>query len=120
MTPEEAAFVLEPIYQGFAAALHRIHVLMDRLDRSQSGAELARQINDLLDAIAYLETVMSRNLCSESGGLMTVYEHGKGIHAWPNAYPETAARIKAEIAYHARRIEREMNEKPITALKQSA
>ena len=62
MTPEEAAFVLEPIWLGFAAARWRLAEINDRMDPMESALAQARQVSDLQDASAYLATVLRNEL----------------------------------------------------------
>lgn len=124
MTPQDAAHVLEPIWQGFAAARVRLEKLREegRTARGTMSEMLAmdRHINETQDAEAYLNAILTRFLCPATGGLQTVIEAGKAPKAWPNAFPPVSARLAAEISYHARRFERELRETPIHELPQSA
>lgn len=109
MTPEEAAFVLEPIWLGFAAARWRLAEVHDRMDPMESALAQARRASDLQDASTYLATVLRNYLCPESGGLLTALKAGAAVHTWPNAYPPGHARTQAEIRYFAKRFEAELD-----------
>lgn len=108
MTPEEAAFVLEPIWLGFAAARWRLAEIHERVDPTDSALTQARHAADIQDASTYLATVLRNYLCPESGGLLTALKAGAAVHTWPNAYPPGLARTQAEIRYFAKRFEAEL------------
>lgn len=108
MTPEDAARILEPIWQGFAAARCRLVEVRERMDLSSGHGALARHVGETQDAEAYLVEVLNRFLDPASGGLLTVIQAGRRVHAWPNAHPHHAARQVAEVRYYARRFEAEL------------
>lgn len=108
MTPEDAARVLEPIWQGFAAARCRLAEVRERVGLEVGHGALAQHVGQTQDAEAYLAAVMARFLCPESGGLLTVIDSGRKVHGWPNAHPAPASRRAAEVRYFARRYEAEI------------
>jgi hypothetical protein len=107
MTPDQAAHVLEPIWAGFVAARLRLGDVRERVEALPSLGAIARHVCDCDDAAAYLETVLTRYLAADTGGLLTVFQ-GRRNHAWPNVYPDPGSMRRARIAYHARRFESEL------------
>ncbi len=108
MTPEDSARILEPIWQGFAAARCRLVEVRESMDLGAGHVALARHVGETQDAEAYLAQVLNRFLDPASGGLLTVIQAGRRVHAWPNAQPHEEARQVAEIRYFARRFEAEI------------
>lgn len=109
MTPEEAAYILEPIWLGFAAARWRLAEVHEHGEGLESALAQARHLSDLQDASTYLATVLRNYLCPESGGLLTALRVGAAVHTWPNAHPPGLARTQAEIRYFAKRFEAELD-----------
>lgn len=124
MTPEDAVYVLNPIWQGFASARCRLAKLREDAHQAEGSlaamTELARHLSETQDAEVFLEAVLNRFLCPASGGLLTVISAGRRTTAWPNALPNPDARLLADVAYYARRFEAELKEAPIQALRTSA
>lgn len=108
MSPEDAARVLEPIWQGFAAARCRLVEVRERVGLEVGHSALARHVAETQDAEAYLAAVMARFLCPETGGLLTAIDTGRRVHTWPGAGPHQSARAAAEVRYFARRFEAEL------------
>ena len=110
MTGEDAALILEPVWQGFEAAQARIRTLREGLSPAAGFSSYTRELSDLLEAERFLGTILGRFLDPAGDGLLVALQVAHQTPAtWPNAYPDAHARERALVAYWSRRFEADMN-----------